>query len=207
MITRRHSCVSINEEARQAGRTRSSTVAWPEVPADSGVLAVLGEFEWEISMPKRKESGRTFEISEIQKASYWLSHSVVRLGILFADFAAFDDVTRDQVRRTYLRRVGDVAEELSIALEAYGEIIRAGDVLRAQLAIAELESPVDVARRRKSAFPYQDPVEMRSGRRSLHRRLLALKKALAATKRENGKKREVRSLESDIKVLEELLQR
>lgn len=123
---------------------------------------------------------------------------------LQAELAAIDEPRRREVRRQNLDKVIDAELCLALALEAYGEVVKGGDLARAQRCVDELEIPVWSDRRRHGSSEYEDPVKQRGERRALRRDLGRKKKRLEELKRKGETGREVRDLERELRAWERL---
>lgn len=156
-------------------------------------------------MPRRSAGGnQVYEASLLAKASHWVAESMVRLALPCADYSAKDARSRSEAEDLYLHRVGQAQQMLALALEAYGEVVRSGDLARAERAIAEMEIPWYADRRPVGSYYYIDPIASLDDLRHIRRKVAGMKKQLEKMK-SDGTTRGQREIEREIEALEKLI--
>lgn len=148
-------------------------------------------------MPKRR-----YEATLLARSSYWLSEALIYGVRLQAELAVIDASRRNEVRSRNIDKVIDAELRLALALEAYGEILKGGDLRSAEECVDELEIPVWVDRKPNVRQEYVDPVEQRDIRRSMARDLNWKQKRLAKLVAAGATGPEVRELAREIKAKE-----
>ena len=84
-------------------------------------------------MSRRQEVAVT--VSLLGKASQWLAHTLTHVVRMEAQLAAVEPGRRDKVEDEGYGRFKDAERRLMLALEAYGELVGGGDVVRAEAVI------------------------------------------------------------------------
>jgi hypothetical protein len=148
---------------------------------------------------------KSAEVSLLAKVSHWLSDAVSHVVAMQAGLAAIEDpVLREESWHRSFRRILDAERRLALALEAYGEVVRGGNIGRAELVVAELEVNYGESRRPHRPHDYLDPVRAREHDRTMRRRLVRMRSQVERMKSEKQARRGIRHLEQEIEVLEGL---
>jgi hypothetical protein len=137
-------------------------------------------------MPRCKDLG------PLAKSCHWLADTLM-LAVSSAGGAS---------TRTFL----DLERRLALAVEAYGEMVRGGDLARVEVLLRELETPDWSSRRSSGGYEYYDAMYMRENSRYCRRRLVALRKRLERITAAGASARETRDLRREVEAFERVFE-